>query len=265
MVERTTLNISEDFYSIQGEGHTSGYPAYFIRLSGCNLLCGGENGALVKAGKATWFCDTIPVWRKGTVRDFNYLRNRWIEQNIFPWILSGRVHLIWTGGEPTIKRHQESIVSFLNWLYSDRQTLALAETLPVGVPQTFNEIETNGTLYIEDDLFQNIEQINCSVKLSNSGIEKEKRIVSSSLERIMQHENYWFKFVISTEADLDEIQEDFVVPFNIPTERVLMMPGLDCQKNFHERTRFCLEMAKKYGFVGLTRLHVTAWDKTTGV
>ncbi len=26
-----------------------------------------------------------------------------------------------------------------------------------------------------------------------------------------------------------------------------------------------LEMAKKYGYIGLTRLHVSAWDKLTGV
>ena len=44
-----------------------------------------------------------------------------------------------------------------------------------------------------------------------------------------------------------------------------MMPGLDSQDNFHERTRFCLEVAKKYGYIGLTRLHVSAWDKLTGV
>jgi hypothetical protein len=43
------------------------------------------------------------------------------------------------------------------------------------------------------------------------------------------------------------------------------MPGLDSQDNFHDRTKFVLEMAKKYKFVGLTRLHVSAWDKTTGV
>lgn len=260
-----TLNIAEDFYSIQGEGATSGYPAYFIRLRGCNLLCGGENGSLVKKGTATWFCDTIPVWKKGLFKDFNYLRNRWHEQSILPWVISGRVHLIWTGGEPTLPKHQESIVSFLDWFHTDHQTRALAETLPCMVPTVYNEIETNGTLYIEDKLFQNLQQINCSVKLGNSGLDKEKRIVPRSLHRIMDHPYYWFKFVISKEEDLEEIITDFVQPFNIPADRILMMPGLDTQANFHERTRFCLEMAKKYGFIGLTRLHVSAWNQTTGV
>ena len=82
---------------------------------------------------------------------------------------------------------------------------------------------------------------------------------------IMSHKNYWFKFVVSEEEDMKEIEEDFIKPFNIPPKRVLMMPGLDKQDNYHERTKFCMEMGKKYGYTGLTRLHVSAWDQTTGV
>ncbi len=31
--------INEIFYSLQGEGHHTGYPSVFIRFSGCNLQC----------------------------------------------------------------------------------------------------------------------------------------------------------------------------------------------------------------------------------
>lgn len=262
---RTTLDISEDFYSIQGEGVTSGYPAYFIRLRNCNLMCGGPGGSLMKSGKATWWCDTEAVWKKGVTRDFNYLRNRWIDQDIIDWVATGRVHLIWTGGEPTLPRHQESIVAFLEWFRNDSQNQVLAQTSEAGTFTLYNEIETNGTIYIDDPLFNQLDQINCSVKLANSGMLGSKRIVPASLKRIMEHPNYWFKFVISTENDLKEIIRDFVEPFDIPAERILMMPGLDSREKFYERTLFCLEMAKQYGFIGLTRLHVAGWDKTTGV
>lgn len=257
-MEIDTLNISEDFYSVQGEGNTSGVPAYFIRLKACNLMCGGRDGSLMKEGKATWWCDTEYVWRKGLEKPFQYLVDRWKDENILEWILKGRVNLIWTGGEPTIPKNQKAIVNFLEWFH--RKYDRLQQKIHI-----YNEIETNGTVYIESDLFPKINQINCSVKLANSGMARDRRIVPKALERVMMHPNYWFKFVISNESDLEEIQTDFIKPFNIPPKRVLMMPGLDKQENYHERTKFCMEMGKKYGYTGLTRLHVSAWDQTTGV
>lgn len=251
-----TLDISEDFYSVQCEGDTTGVPAYFIRLRSCNLMCGGRDGSLMGEGKATWWCDTEAVWRKGLQKPFNHLVDQWKKENILEWVIDGRVNLIWTGGEPSLPRHQKSIVSFLDWFDENHIT---------GVNGVYNEIETNGTLYIEDSLFEKLHQINCSVKLQNSGMDKSRRIKPRALERIMDHDNYWFKFVISTDDCLKEIERDFIKPFNIPHNKVLMMPGLDSQKNFHERTRFCLEMARKYGYRGLSRLHVSAWDKLTGV
>jgi len=96
-------------------------------------------------------------------------------------------------------------------------------------------------------------------------MKKKQRINPEAIERIMEHKNYQFKFVVSTEEDIQEVFRDFVVPFNIPLKNVVCMPGLDDQEDFHERTEFVLEMAKKYKFRGLTRLHISAWDKTLNV
>lgn len=255
----TTLDISESFYSVQCEGHTTGYPAYFIRLKACNLMCGGPNASLMKSGEATWWCDTEAVWKRGLEKQFYKLIDSWEQEKILDWILQGRIHLIWTGGEPTIPKHQRAIPAFIDHL----SEVCLEKT--GNFEKTYNEIETNGTIYMQDDLFNLLDQINCSVKLANSGMAANRRIVPESLERIMSHKNYWFKFVISTEECLQEIERDFVKPFNIPHDRVIMMPGLDSQEDFHERTRFSLEMAKKYGYIGMSRLHVSAWDKLTGV
>ena len=126
----------------------------------------------------------------------------------------------------------------------------------------FHEIETNGTNYIEDELLESLDQINCSPKLSNSGLSVKQRINPEAIKRIMQHSNYQFKFVISNEEDVQEIFRDFIIPFSIPLANVVCMPGLDDAANFEERTRFVLELAKKYRFRGLTRLHIAAWNKT---
>ena len=77
-----TLSLSESFYSVQCEGASTGYPAYFIRLKGCNLMCGGKNGSLMKSGKATWWCDSETVWRQGKKTDITDLIDDWENENI---------------------------------------------------------------------------------------------------------------------------------------------------------------------------------------
>lgn len=293
-IDPNKLLISSDFYTVQGEGISSGVPSYFVRLGICNLTCGmsraftnmlikeksledGEifEGDLHKEGKATWTCDSTSQWLwRGEDKEFQYLIDRWKEQEVYNDILKGDIHIIWTGGEPTIKGHQEAIVNFLEyWIDQEPSVkniytaynLETAESVKKKKTTAFHEIETNGTNYIEDPLFNYLDQINCSPKLTNSGMTEKQRIVPKAINRIMQHHNYQFKFVISTEDDVKELFRDFVEPFNIPLKNVVCMPGLDDAANFEERTQFCLEMAKKYRFRGLTRLHIAAWNKTLNV
>ena len=272
-INSNKLLISSDFYSVQGEGISTGIPSYFVRLGLCNLNCGmsraftnkllkeatladGEifKGDLEVEGKASWTCDSTSQWLwRGKDKDFQYLIDQWKEQGIYDDIRNGTIHIIWTGGEPTIKGHQEAIANFFKyWTRQDHM-------------HPYNEIETNGTIVIGDDLFKILDQINCSPKLSNSGMTVKQRIVPEAIERIKQHTNYQFKFVISTEDDIKEMFHDFVEPFNIPLKNVVCMPGLDSQTDFHERTQFVMEMAKKYKFRGMSRMHISAWDKTLNV
>ena len=278
-IDPNKLLISSDFYTVQGEGISSGIPAYFVRLGICNLTCGmsraftnklmkeqsledGEifEGDLHKEGKATWTCDSTSQWLwRGEDKEFQYLIDRWKEQGVYDDILNGIIHIIWTGGEPTIKGHQVAINNFFEYWTEQEGGY---DNLPL--KYVYNEIETNGTVVI-DSLFNTIDQINCSPKLANSGMTEKQRINPEAIKRIMQHHNYQFKFVISTEDDVVEIFRDFVEPFNIPLKNVVCMPGLDDAANFEERTRFVMEMAKKYKFRGLTRLHIAAWNKTLNV
>jgi organic radical activating enzyme len=276
-IDPNKLLISSDFYSVQGEGKSTGVPSYFVRLGVCNLTCGMsrkfanqlmkekslEDGEIFKGdleleGKATWTCDSTSQWLwRGEDKEFQYLIDQWKEQGIYQDILDGTIHIIWTGGEPTIKGHQEAISNFFKYWIEEP---GLMDTI-----NPFSEIETNGTVVIEDDLFKILDQINCSPKLTNSGLEAKQRINPDAIKRVMEHSNYQFKFVISTEDDVKEVFRDFIEPFSIPLKNVVCMPGLDSQTDFHERTQFVLEMAKKYKFVGMTRLHISAWDKTLNV
>jgi organic radical activating enzyme len=278
------LLISSDFMSIQGEGISTGIPSYFVRLGICNLTCGMsrkfanqltkdkslEDGEIFKGdleleGKATWTCDSTSQWLwRGEDKDFQYLIDRWKEQGIYEDIKNGTIHIIWTGGEPTIKQHQEAIVNFFDY-WIQYHLGDISNPFKPNTLDSYNEIETNGTIVIEDELFELLDQINCSPKLSNSGLDAKQRINPDAIKRIMEHSNYQFKFVISTESDVSEVFRDFIIPFNIPLKNVVVMPGLDSQTDFHERTQFVLEMAKKYKFRGLTRLHISAWDRVINV
>lgn len=274
-INEQKLLISEMFYSVQCEGISTGVPSVFIRLAMCNLSCGfspkfvrdfkkdpgtTEAGELVgdlhQSGTANWSCDTMPVWIKGREWEFQEVIDWFKSEGIYEDILSGKIHIIWTGGEPTIPGHQESINNFTSyWIKYDNRSAAGA----------FYEIETNGTILFEDLMIDCINQINCSPKLSNSGMPANQRLRLEVIKSIMTHKNYQFKFVVSTEDDIFEMFDTYINPLNIPLEKVVCMPGLDSREDFHERTRWILEMAKNYKFRGMTRLHVSAWDKTTGV
>lgn len=70
--------VNETFYSLKGEGAYTGFPMFFIRLSGCNLKC--------------HFCDTLH--QTGEFRTVESLLEEARE--------SGAEHVVITGGEPLI-------------------------------------------------------------------------------------------------------------------------------------------------------------------
>jgi len=47
-LNKSTIPLMEDFYTIQGEGAHTGRPAYFIRTAGCDVNC--------------WWCDVQESW-----------------------------------------------------------------------------------------------------------------------------------------------------------------------------------------------------------
>lgn len=259
------MKLSESFYSVQGEGHTFGVPAYFIRLAKCNLMCGGPGGKWQGEERegvtCSWWCDTEVVWRQGDEVTNEQLLDKIVTEgeeqgvDIFQGILDGVVHLVWTGGEPTMPHSREAILSFLDFVdhrFHGRRI--------------YNELETNGTGGPENaELYAKMDQINCSPKLANSGNKRVKRIVPEALQAISEHPNHWWKFVISYEGDLEEIERDFIAPHDLDRRRIILMPGVDNIDDLPERTRFLYDMAKKHCYRGVTRGHILAWNRTTGV
>ena len=79
---KTYYPLMEHFYSIQGEGHYAGTPAYFIRLAGCDVGC-------------SW-CDVKESWE---VSEDQYVDL----DSIFEFIKKSKAkNIIVTGGEPAM-------------------------------------------------------------------------------------------------------------------------------------------------------------------
>lgn len=238
---KNLLPVSETFFSIQGEAVSAGQPSLFMRLGGCNLLCNGS-----------WVCDTIPVWKKFQKKTFDEICSEWEEKK---WIsrLKDRAHLIITGGEPML--HKKILPDFRDFFVEKYKFYP------------YTEIETNGTIIPENNLFYN--QLNVSPKLSNSGMPRDKRYIYESLrwfsKEAIKHAHCIFKFVVTSTSDWDEISNDFINQFSIPNNRVWLMPGADTTDKLNENTKKVAELAIEKNVNFSSRLQVAVWGKVTGV
>jgi organic radical activating enzyme len=230
------LIVAESFYSIQGEGKTSGVPAVFLRLAGCNLLCNGKG----------WVCDTIEVWQKGHKHLFNaVLTDEYVKR------LKNGAHLIITGGEPLLQ--QEKILSYLLWFLNEYKFLPTVE------------IETNGTIIPKPNLAAYISYWNVSFKLSSSGESYERRINEIALKIFSTLRGATFKIVISSPGDILELVTDFGAIIEGCMQRLYLMPAGDTQEKLQAIRTMVAEQARELGCRYCDRLHILLWNQKTGV
>ena len=181
---KNKLAISEVFYSIQGEGKTIGIPSVFVRLGGCNLMCGGMgtqfDGELHNG--AEWRCDSVEVWMKALSKEV---------QDVLPKdcveAIKNDAHLIITGGEPTMQ--QSGLKSFMQYVKEHINEKA------------YFEIETNGTIMPDEYLLKNIDLFNCSPKLRNSGMDNNMTFKPDVIKQLNK-KNTIFKFVVNSDKEL---------------------------------------------------------------
>jgi 7-carboxy-7-deazaguanine synthase len=239
------LAVSEVFYSIQGEGKTTGVPAVFVRLAGCNLMCGGKGTE--KDGKlhdgATWRCDSIEVWIKGKSKPYADILPIECQEAI-----RNGAHVIITGGEPMLQ--QKNIVGFIEYMQQNLNE------------DVYIEIETNGTIFPSEEMQGLVDQWNVSPKLANSGMPKEDRINIDVLTGLSYYHTQ-YKFVVSSGKDWEEIKQDFL-PY-LPKNYITLMPAGSNQDELKETKEVVAEICKE-NYLRLTnRLHIDIWNKKTGV
>jgi 7-carboxy-7-deazaguanine synthase len=138
--------------------------------------------------------------------------------------------------------------------------------LILGLPYIRIEIETNGTISPNGDTL--INQYNVSPKTSNSGMPARRRIKPEVMERFSDlslQNRAIFKFVVTSEQDMDEIIQDFIHPFRLPKRNIWLMPGCANREQYEQTAPVVAEICKKTGFQFSSRLQINLWNEVTGV
>jgi organic radical activating enzyme len=243
-------NRPEIFHSIQGEGKNLGKPSVFIRLSLCNLYC-------------KW-CDTDYTWNwEGT--DFEHNNDALVgykkynkeemmsvmtDKDILNIVTQYNCeNLVITGGEPFVQ--QKSLLPLLVLLRQHN-------------PQYHIEYETNGTFIPLNELDNLSNQYNVSIKLSNSGVTFEDRIVSEAISFFANSIKSNFKFVVDTEADLDEVQS-IINQYGISNKSVYLMPQGSSVEVLKRKQNWIVEICKQYNYNYSDRLHIHIWGDKRGI
>ena len=226
------FTVSSDgvFYSLQGEGITMGAPSVFLRLYGCNLSC-------------IW-CDTPYAWTNTinkTIKHWSLdktvykIKNSWLCQNT-----KIQKRLVVTGGEPLLQQK-------------------LLSVLVTRLPNWVIEIETNGTIVPEEKLIKYC-QFNCSPKTRNSRNSRTKRLNPRAIKTLRQA-NTIFKFVAENKKDITKFENDYITPFNIDPNQVIIMPQGKTRNQIIKIARSIVKIVNIKGYRLLLRLHIDLWGK----
>ena len=232
----------EVFYSLQGEGPYVGRPSIFIRLSGCNLYC-------------SW-CDTPYTWNfEGTSFIHNEPKKYKKRHEQIKLSLSALVdlikpfpcqYLVVTGGEPLV---QQSKLEAL-----------MAEIGPDGYRL---DLETNATIMPSKALDQHVHAYICSPKLANAQVDESKRYKPDVLRFFAESPKAWFKFVVSTQQDLNEI-DYWIAACGIPSDRVFLMPKGDTVDALECVQMVLAELCLERGYRFSDRLHLRLYGSKRG-
>lgn len=275
--DQPAIPVAEQFASIQGEGRYMGHPAVFLRTAGCNFICGGEAALDVYDGTpyesrvrsmvdemgtadGTWVCDTIAEWMDGERFSIPELYDHWEAAGFLAKIDAGS-HVVLTGGEPLL--HQERLTAFLDYLEARGH-------------EPFVEVESNASLEPTPAFRAHVDQYNLSPKLSNAGIEAERRYRPDVLKTFVEefvhagddanaNANADFKFVVGTRDDWAEIESEFLSVFDIPRQQVYLMPAGASQDDLVLTREAVAELAIEESVQFSERLQIVIWDEATGV
>ncbi len=258
------LYLSEIFFGLQGEGSRMGFPSIFIRIGGCNFDCSNFNCKIKSPldGSILTGCDSIyaantkhfkHTWSKYTnykdiidececVLPNNIAYNEELEDIIF------------TGGEPLLYHRNPILISLVEHYISRGHKVWF---------------ETNGSIDVDFRKYEIYKKVSfsISVKMSSSGVEKEKRWKPEVVNEYLKNtQDSYFKFVLSKNSIKEEGNEIFEYLNMIPTYGVVyLMPlGVD-QEELIYNAKTVYQFAADNGLRYSDRLQIRIHDSLRGV
>ncbi|MFK7910072.1 MAG: 7-carboxy-7-deazaguanine synthase QueE [Akkermansiaceae bacterium] len=240
----------EIFHSLQGEGVSTGVPSIFVRASLCNLHCRWCDTDYTWNWQGTpWEHenDALPSYEK--FRKEDYLLEIDLAEVVSKVLTYPCHNIILTGGEPLLQ--DEAWCELMDMLYTENHSYRF-------------ELETNGTLIPSEDFDRRVDQYNVSPKLTNSGNAVELRLKSEALEFFSTSYKAWFKFVIASKKDLEEVEE-LIKCHNLPSSRVLLMPEGRDSETLKKRRLWLADVCRDRNYRFSDRLHVHLWGAKRGV
>lgn len=124
------------------------------------------------------------------------------------------------------------------------------------------EVETNGTVLPNPMFLDLIDQINCSPKLENSGDPLSDRIKPQVLRAFTQLKKTTFKFVVSSQIDMEEIV-NLVKQYDM--KEVYLMPMGRTKDELLYTSIITKDLAHKHGFFYSPRKHIELHGSKRGV
>jgi len=218
------INISEIFYSIQGEGLLAGRPSVFIRLAGCPLRCK--------------FCDTKYAINSKTVK------LRTIEQIVKQVKKYKTDYIVITGGEPLVSPHLSLLCRAFKKYHITIETAGIK----------FVPGLECGLMSISPKL---------SNAYLNKADEK-RYLKIDSLRKLIKNYDYQLKFVIEKAEDVREVEQILKSLKNIDYSKVLLMPQARTRKEYLAKSPLVARLCLEYGFAFSPRLQVMLWDNKKG-
>lgn len=134
------LKVTETFYSLQGEADSTGWPTFFIRLTGCPLRC--------------TYCDTGYAFQGGEWRDIDSLLGE--------AAASGARRVCVTGGEPLA---QQSCLELLRRLCDTRFEVSVETSGALDVSEVdprvarVLDLKTPGSGEMDRNLYANLDAL----------------------------------------------------------------------------------------------------------